>query len=189
MHPFRQYLSSFTTCPDGEWQQIAQAITKKYYKSGTTLLRSGEVCRKLYFVEEGLLRFYILKDGVDVTKFFTIAPYCFTSQRSFTDNTLGKDSIETLEDSVIWEMSKKDAFGLLELPAWNEFVRKLLQEVQYNTEIILEAIQNETAEQRYLKMLEQQDPVLNRVPSKHIASYLGIQPQSLSRIRKKLSQQ
>ncbi|MEL7148519.1 MAG: Crp/Fnr family transcriptional regulator [Bacteroidota bacterium] len=186
MHPFRTYIAQYTTISDQEWEQIANVLTKKSYPKGVTLLKTGEVCKKLYFVEHGLLRFYLLKNGVDVTKFFTVAPYCFTSQRSFTDAVPGKDTIETLEHSKIWEMSKTDAFGLLELPAWSEFVRKLIQEVQFNTESILESIQNETAEERYQKMLEQHDPILSRVSSRHIASFLGIQPQSLSRIRKKI---
>ena len=185
MHPFRSFISDFTIVPENEWNEIEKCLTLKEYQAGTILLRSGEICKKLYFVEQGLLRFFILKDGVDVSKFFTVAPYCFTSQRSFTDETPSSDNIETLEGSVIWEMSKTDAFDLFRFPSWNEFVRKLIQEVQFNTEQILESIQNETAEERYIRMLESGDQLLNRVPLKHIASFLGIAPQSLSRIRKK----
>jgi CRP-like cAMP-binding protein len=188
MHPFRSYILQFTSIEETEWNAIELSLTRKEYKAGTTLLRAGDVCKKLYFVEEGLLRFFILKGGVDVSKFFTVAPYCFTSQKSFTDDIPSADSIETLEDSVIWEMNKTDAFDLLRLASWNSFVRMLIQEVQFNTEQLLEALQNETAEDRYLKMLESGDPLLNRIPLKHIASFLGIAPQSLSRIRKKMLQ-
>ena len=82
-------------------------------------------------------------------------------------------------------MSKKEAFELLEIPNWSAFVRKLIQEVQYFTEQILEESQSYTAEERYIKMTEAQSSLLNNVPLKDIASYLGIAPQSLSRIRKK----
>jgi len=68
---------------------------------------------------------------------------------------------------------------------WSEFVRKLIQEVQYFTEQILEEMQSNTAEERYIKMMEENDSILTNVSLKHIASYLGIAPQSLSRIRKK----
>jgi len=187
MHPFRKYISTFTKLPEQDWLEIEACLVRKEYPAGAMLLKSGEVCKRLYFVESGLLRFFILRDGVDVTKFFTEAPYCFTSQRSFTDDTPSNDCIETLENSVIWEMTKEQAFELFRLNSWSEFVRKLIQEVQFNTEQILEAIQNETAESRYLQMLENNDPLLNRVSLKHLASYLGIAPQSLSRIRKKLA--
>ena len=69
------------------------------------------------------------------------------------------------------------------------FTRKLVQEVQFYTEQILVEIQNDTAEQRYLKMIEEQSILLQKVPLKHLATYLGIAPQSLSRIRKKFFEQ
>ena len=62
-------------------------------------------------------------------------------------------------------MSKSDAFDLFRYSSWSEFVRKLIQEVQFNTEQILEAIQNQTAEDRYIRMIEERDPLLARVPS------------------------
>ena len=66
------------------------------------------------------------------------------------------------------------------------FARKILQEVQFFTEEILEEIQTETAEFRYKKMLENDSNFANRIPLKYLASYFGIAPQSLSRIRKKV---
>lgn len=185
MHPFREYILKFAHIPDEEWAWIEKCLTRKEYPAGEILLESGKICRKLYFIEEGLLRFFVFKDGVDVSKFFTEPPYCFTSQKSFTDEIPSNDNIETLEDSIIWEMSKSDAFDLFRYSSWSEFVRKLIQEVQFNTEQILEAIQNQTAEDRYIRMIEERDPLLARVPLKHIASWLGIAPQSLSRIRRK----
>ncbi len=68
-------------------------------------------------------------------------------------------------------------------------MRKLIQEVQYYTEEILQEIQTETAENRYIKLLESNPALLQRVPLKYLASYLGIAAQSLSRIRKKLAKQ
>lgn len=185
MHPFRKYILKFTPLPDQEWMLIEPCLTRKEYPRGELLLKSGRICRKLYFVEEGLLRFFVFRDGIDVSKFFTLAPYCFTSQKSFTEETPSQDNIETLEDSIVWEMNQSDAFALLKHPGWSEFVRKLIQEVQFNTEQLLEALQNYTAEDRYIKMIEESSPLLTRVPLKHIASYLGIAPQSLSRIRRK----
>ena len=185
MHPFRNYVSGYTTLTDAEWKKIESCLSKNEYNKGDILLESGKVCKKLYFVEEGFLRFFLRLDGENVSKFFTEAPYCFTSQRSFTNDIPSEDNIEALEDSIVWEMSKKDAFELLEMLSWSEFVRKLIQEVQFNTEKILEDAQNSTAEERYVKMIEDNSSILTRAPLKDIASYLGIAPQSLSRIRKK----
>ena len=187
MHPFKEYISNYTALSHKDWEVILPCLTREHLKKNTLLLEEGKICRHLYFLESGLLRFFVWKDGQDVSKFFTIAPFCFTSQRSFTNEIPARESIEVLEDSLVWSMHRQDAFRLLgHLPSWNTFVRKLIQDVQYRTELILEDIQNETAENRYRKMLLHGDLLTQKVPLKHLASFLGIAPQSLSRIRKKL---
>lgn len=185
MHPFRKYISTYCNLKEEEWQKIESRLIFKRYRKGDMLLREGRICDKLYFLEQGFLRFYVLKKRKEATKFFTQAPYCFTSQRSFANYVPTKDNIEVLVDTTIWEMSKTDAFDLLSLENWNEFVRKLIQEVQFYTEEILEESQSYTAEERYIKLLEEKSPIIQFAPLKDIASYLGIAPQSLSRIRKK----
>lgn len=172
-----------------DWCIIEESLKRVIYKKGSALLEEGKVCKKLYFLESGCLRFYINTNGEEISKFFTIPPYCFTSQRSFNNETPAQESIAALEDSVVWEMSKQDAYKLLNMKSWNEFIRKLTQEVQYFTEQILEQMQHLTAEERYTKMIEEGDILLQKVPLKHLASYLGIAPQSLSRIRKKYMDQ
>ncbi len=102
------------------------------------------------------------------------------------DSSGSAEAVAYLEKSIIWQMTLQQANDLLELKSWNTFVRKLIQEVQYYTEEILQEIQTETAENRYKKMIEINPQFLQRVPLKYLASYLGIAPQSLSRIRKKL---
>lgn len=186
MHPYRQFIHNYTKITNQDWERITSCLTKRVLPSGHLLLEEGKICRHVYFLESGLLRYFVWKDGNDVTKFFTQPPYCFTSQRSFNNEIPAKESIEVLAESVVWEMSKADAYRLFELKNWSTFVRKLTQEVQFFTEEILEELQSETAENRYRKMLLTGDPLLQKVPLKHLASYLGIAPQSLSRIRKKL---
>jgi CRP-like cAMP-binding protein len=187
MHPFQQFIKQYTALSDSDWQQIATCLTRREVAKETLLLEEGKICRHLYFLESGLLRFFILKDGNEITKYFTDIPYCFTSQKSFTEQTLARESIETLEDCVIWQMTYTDAERLFALSSWSVFARKLIQEVQSYTEEILEDLQTETAENRYKRMLLEEPDLVQRIPLKHLASYLGIAPQSLSRIRKNLA--
>jgi CRP/FNR family transcriptional regulator, anaerobic regulatory protein len=184
MHPFRQFIHNYTTLSNEDWLKIEPFLVRIDVKKDTILLEQGKICRHLYFLESGLLRFFILKNGQDVTKYFTDIPYCFTSIKSFEAQIPATESIETLEDTVLWAMTSDNVKTLFNLPAWSTFTRKLIQEVQTYTDEILEDLQTETAENRYKKMLAENDPLLQRVPLKHIASYLGIAPQSLSRIRK-----
>lgn len=185
MHPFKKYILKYTDLSNEDWALIERNLNRKEYKTNDLILRDGKICKKLYFLESGFLRFFINRDGEEVTKYFTEPPYCFTSQRSFANNLPSNDNIQVLESAVVWEMDKKVTFDLLTLPKWSEFIRKLIQEVQFYTEEILEALQNDTAEERYIRMIETNSIILQKVPQKDIASYLGIAPQSLSRIRKK----
>jgi len=189
VHPVKKYIKKFVDLPDPDWARIEERLSLQSYGPETLLLEQGKICRNLYFLEKGLLRFFVWREGRDVTKFFTQAPYCFTSQQSFTKEIPARESIATLEDSLIWTLSREDAFDLFRLPSWNTFVRLLIQEVQSNTEDILEELQNITAEERYLRLLEEEADLVSRVPLKYLASYLGIAAQSLSRIRKKLASQ
>ena len=189
MHPLRQFILQYTPISEPDWQTISDCLIRREMKRETLLLEEGKTCKHLYFLEKGLLRFFVWKDGLDITKYFTDVPYVFTSQKSFNQQVPAQESIETLEDSIIWQMTYGDAQRLLELKSWSTFIRLLVQEVQTYTEEILEALQTQTAEQRYKLLLQQDADLVQRVPLKHLASYLGIAPQSLSRIRKKMQQQ
>lgn len=184
MHPLRQFITNYVEVTDSDWAEIEQYLTPIKLKKGAILLQQGKICRTLYFVEEGLLRYYIYKDGQDVTKYFTIAPYLFTSQMSFTNEKPATENIQAIENCTLWQMSFDAANQLMQLNSWNKFIVKLIQEVQYYTDQILTEVQTITAEDRYYQLLTRQPDIVARIPLKYIASYLGIAPQSLSRIRK-----
>lgn len=188
MHSYRQFIQRYCSITNTEWIKVEGCLTRREITKGELLLREGEVCQQVYFLESGLLHYYINSDGTNLTKFFTVAPYCFTSQRSFNQRIPATENIAAIENAVVWQMSAEDAFRLRKSGGFGDFVAKLTQEVQFFTEQIIEELQTMTAEERYWKMMAEGDPLLSRVPQKILASYLGIAPQSLSRIRKKRSQ-
>ncbi|QCW98990.1 Crp/Fnr family transcriptional regulator [Aggregatimonas sangjinii] len=187
MKEFRKFVERYEKIPNKDWELISSHFRKKEYPKNHNLLEQGKTCKNLYFLEKGLLRYFILKDGSEITKFFTIAPYCFTSQASFNSKKPANESIQTIEKSIVWETTYTENEELLNLKSWNSFARKITQEVQFFTEEILEELQTETAEKRYQKLLKTQPELLQRIPLKHLASFFGVAPQSLSRIRKKLT--
>ncbi len=184
---FRKFVEQYEKIPDADWELISARFRKNILPKNCNLLEQGKICKNLYFLENGLLRFFVLRDGTESTKFFTIAPYCFTSQASFNLKKPANEYIQTIEKSIIWETTYKENEELLNLKSWNSFARKITQEVQFFTEEILEELQTETAENRYQKLLNNQPELLQRIPLKHLASFFGVAPQSLSRIRKKLT--
>jgi CRP-like cAMP-binding protein len=187
MNNFRTFIESYVPLSSEDWTAISKCFEQKIFEKNQMILQEGKICRHLYFLESGLLRYFIEKDGAAITKYFTDAPYCFTSQVSFTAETPTTDNIQALERSVMWQTTLQQANALLELKSWNTFIRKLIQEVQFYTESILQEVQTETAENRYIKMLERNPDLIRRIPLGYLASYFGIAPQSLSRIRKKIT--
>lgn len=187
LQSLQSFIEGYCPVPEQDWEQIASCFEQRIVEKDELVLEAGKICRYLYFVESGLLRYYILKDGKELTKFFTEAPYCFTSQVSFTSKKPAAETIQAIEHCVLWQTGLEQANALLALPSWNTFIRKLLQEVQSYTEDILQELQTETAESRYQKLLAQNPTLLQRIPLQYLASYFGIAPQSLSRIRKKLA--
>ena len=187
MDTLRKFIENYISLPLEEWEQISGFFEKRIIEKDEIVLQEGKVCRHLYFAESGLLHFYINKDGNNITKFFTEAPYFFTSQASFNSQKSANENIQAIEKSVVWQISYKQVNELYKLKSWTDFARKIIQEVQFFTEEILEELQTETAEFRYEKMLQNKPKLLKRIPLKILASYLGIAPQSLSRIRKKLT--
>lgn len=187
MDTLRKFIANYTSLSTAAWKQISDCFEKRVIEKDEIILQEGKVCRHLYFVESGLLHFYINKNGNNITKFFTEAPYFFTSQSSFHSQKPANENIQAIEKSIVWQISYSQVNELYKLKSWTEFARKIIQEVQFFTEEILEELQTETAEFRYDKMLKNEPELLKRIPLKILASYLGIAPQSLSRIRKKLT--
>ena len=151
MKKLREFIEKYTSISETDWQIISACFQRRVFEKDEIILAEGKICRHLYFIESGLLRFYINKKGNDITKFFTESPYCFTSQVSFNAEKPAGENIQAIEKSIVWQITLKQTNDLLELKSWNTFVRKLIQEVQYFTEEILEEIQTETAEMRYEK--------------------------------------
>jgi len=185
---FRLFIEKYAPLTDAEWLEIEQLSEIRAFRKNDIILNEGQVCRYFYFLESGLVRIYNTVDGNDSTKTFTIAPYCFTSKRSFRTQSASTEGIQALDRTVVRQISFDHYLVLEHLPAWNLFMRKLLNEIQEYTDSFYLDIRTMTAEERYKKILmEYPDEIRNKIPLKHLSSFLGIEPQSLSRIRKKNS--
>ncbi len=187
MIAFRNFIEGYTEVADSDWQIIQQAFERKEFGKNEIILTEGNICKNFYFLEKGLIRFFIDHDGDGITKFFTSAPYCFTSKDSFRTQKPSKESIQAIEKSVVWQTTLKQSNELLELKSWNTFTRKFVHEVQSYTEELLWEMKTETAELRYKKLLEKHPDLTQKIPLKYLSGFLGIAPQSLSRIRKNIN--
>lgn len=184
MDAFKKFIKMYTELSENEWQIISQVFEQKTFHKNELILKEGSICRHFYFLESGLIRFFILHNGDDTTKFFTTAPFCFTSKTSFRQITPAHENIQALETTVVYQTTLSHVTKLLELKAWNTFTRNFMHEVQTHTEELLIEAKTETAEIRYQKLLAKYPDLIKKIPLRHLATFLGIAPQSLSRIRK-----
>jgi CRP-like cAMP-binding protein len=187
MNNIREFIEKYSNLTNSEWEEINSLFEVKVFNKNEFILEEGNVCRYFYLLESGLIRFFYSYNGNDFTKTFTIAPYCFTSKISFRKQEPSKEGIQAIEKTKVWQISYHQYKNLEKINAWNQFMRNILNEIQEFSEDFYLQAKTMTAEARYNKLLEDYpSDLIQKIPLKHLSSFLGIAPQSLSRIRKKL---
>ena len=153
------------------------------------LLRAGEICRYEYYVISGCLRSYYLDEkGNEVNIMFPVEDWWLGDLVSFTYNIPSSLYIEAMEDSILWMINQENKELLFEkVPAFERMFRLMIQRSLAAIQNRLYATIAKTAEQRYQEFMEKYPAIPQRIPQHHIASYLGITPEFLSKIRRKLA--
>ena len=148
------------------------------------LLAPGQVAHHLYFVEQGVVRGYYLQQEREVSAWFMKEGDFVMSILSFLGQRPSQEYVETVEDSVIWSISYAQLQQLYQqFPAFNYVGRVLTEQYYIRSEQRAQHLRLHTAEERYQELLREFPAIGNRVPLKHIASHLGIAPETLSRLR------
>ncbi|TAE08567.1 MAG: Crp/Fnr family transcriptional regulator [Bacteroidetes bacterium] len=161
--------------------QVRQFLRKEF------VLREGQVCRYAYFVNAGCLRYFYNVEGVENTGQFFFENAWYTDYESYLLEKPSKQNIETLEKSELVLLSKQDLWQLYEdIPQFEKFGRIMAENAFLGLRARNEMLTNQTAEERYLQLMRERPKVMERIPQHYIASYLGIKPPSLSRIRKRI---
>lgn len=152
---------------------------------GDHLLHEGQVSKTIGFLETGLVMYYQLMEGEEVARDFIIENNWVTYLKSFTNQSVSDMNIKALEDCTLLTLSFTDMMEVFTkypkfIAVKNFYVEKSFVDiVQHSANLAML-----DAKQRYYKLMEEKPELINRVPQYYIASYLGIKPQSLSRIRK-----
>lgn len=168
-------------------EALSEHISVKKVPKGGFILNFGEVCRHIYFVHRGFVRIFYYKDGKEITEWFADEKQFFFSITSYFRSEPSQLIIEAIEDCEIILLSKE---GQDRLRRTNLEISNLIIAF-YTRSLILsqkrmDSIQFESAANRYHNLLEQQPNILHKVPLQHIASFLGITQETLSRIRANL---
>ena len=186
---FWQFAEGFVSFTPAEKVAIQQKFVLRDVPAQHRLVNIGETAAELYFVNKGCLRFYYLtSEGQEITGFIFEENGFAGVLESFFTQTPGQQVLETLEECELLVLSFKDLHQLYEqVPRMNVLVRKVLeQRMAYAQKVVASLILN-SPEERYAELLRMRPGLLQRVPQKVLATYLGITPVSLSRIRKRIS--
>ncbi|BAV06414.1 cAMP-binding domain of CRP or a regulatory subunit of cAMP-dependent protein kinases [Filimonas lacunae] len=170
-----------------EQDYFISILTYKEIPKKTTILAEGQYCNQLSYIHSGALRSYCLDEsGRESTIMFAVADWWLTDMYCFLNEKSSMTFIETIEDSIVFNISK-DHFDELftVIPAFERFFRILMQNAYTREQ--LRTIENLTlkAEERYFRFLHKYPQIATKLTQKQIASYLGITPEFLSGIRKK----
>lgn len=156
-------------------------------KKNTIIVKEGQLCNSCYFVLKGCLRQYVVADGVEKTIAFYTEEQAVNFFTSYTSKTASASFLCSLEESVLLVGNpEKDLELFIKFPQLEQITQKMIQLDFGNIQDNFAKFITSSPEDRYLNMLNEKPDLLQRVPLHQIASYLGITPESLSRIRKRL---
>lgn len=166
-------------------QEFQSRVKSESYPKNHILHEAGKEGKHLYFIEKGLARIYYLQDGKDVSCHFVIENEIATAIDSFLKKQSSRYTIELLEDTTLYSITFKDLEYLLDnFPNFERLFRTLLMQAYDQLVDRLNDIQFHTAKERYDIFYKKHASLFQRINLGHIASYLGMTQETLSRMRK-----
>ena len=181
---FQQLEKSYAPLSSECKEAFLEHATMGFYKKGDVVVREGQYSKKAFLIIEGCGRAYYLKDGKDISDWFTFEHQFMAPIVSFFSDKPSPHYVEFLEDATVLEFTKDQMDQMTQ--AYHEFerfIREVVTETLLGLCERLNAIQFNWAEDRFRHLLTMYPDITNRVPLTHIASYLGITLETLSRIR------
>lgn len=183
------YFNHLLPLDEAEIAFVEELFKERSIKKRQFLLQEGEICKHNTFVIEGCFKMYLVDDnGKEHNLQFAIENWWIGDIGSFHSDAPTKLNIEALENSIVLQIKKEDQLKLfVEYPKFNRIFRVLAENAMVGLQRrVLQNISS-TAEERYLDFLERYPQLFNRISNVQIASYLGVTPEFLSTIRKKLA--
>jgi CRP-like cAMP-binding protein len=185
---FVSYFSRISPLSKEESAAIAESMQTKTFKKGDYLLQEGQISANTYFILEGCVREYILTDGDEkTTNFFTEEQWAI-SLNNFAPQNTAKHNWVCVEDTTVVVGDEQQAQALFErFPRFETISRTIMEAAFLEQKEALSSYYTDSPEQRYLKLMKSRPDLAQRVPQYQLASYIGVKPESLSRIRKRIA--
>ncbi|WP_298475944.1 Crp/Fnr family transcriptional regulator [uncultured Maribacter sp.] len=188
MNELYQILNKLIGLTKEEWQDFYTKLNRKEYNAKTVIINEGSIAQNLYFIENGLLRTYHLQDGKEMNTYFACDTQFISTFSSFISQAPSFETLEVIEHSIVYELSYKKLNILYQESSKFEKLGRILAEKNYLC--VLDrtlTMQTKNAKEKYLEFIKNYETkIVQRVPQHMIATFLGITPESLSRIKKEI---
>jgi CRP-like cAMP-binding protein len=183
-------IRNLITLSPAEANIVASLFKEKTYKKGDFFLTEGQICKQVGFIAKGLMRYYINHDGEEKTYAFSQENNYVCNYESFLPQSPSSKIIQALEDCDVLVISHDDLqLFYTSVSEGERFGRIVIGAVFIQLLEDLSSFYTDTPELRYEKFIKKHPDLQQRISQYHIASYVGVKPQSLSRIRKRISSQ
>lgn len=181
-----KFIEKYILLNDREKEALLAFDLFRNYKKGEILLKEGAFSKESYFVAKGCIRCYFILDGEEKTTEFFTEGEAFNPLSSIT-NRASLHYVDCVEDSIL-SVGTPDSGGdfLEKFPRFESLCRIISEQQLALNQLSFAQFKSSSPEQRYLYLVENRPDLLQRVPQHQIASYLGMKPESLSRIKKRL---
>lgn len=190
LSPLMQLLNNIKPLSKKLHDELINKFQDQPIKKGTILLHENDVCKKLWFLADGLLRSYHNIGNKEVTSRIMFRNHIVISPGSFFTQTQSTESIEALADCIVVALSFEDLQDIyLKFPEFNYHTRIITERYFYKQEQRLYMLRKHDAVAKYKYFLENYSDFLKDIPQKYIASFLNIAPETLSRTRSKLAKE
>jgi CRP-like cAMP-binding protein len=181
-----EYLKNIAKLSDSLEEDLKNLLEPKEFFKGDFLFKQGEICHHLFYIEKGLVRvYYYSVNGKEITAWFSAENTLVTAIDSFYYHRPTRDYCEVLEDSVVYPINSSKLEIILNSEKGAQLAFYILYEITRKMTEYMSSIKFQSAEERYNALIKEYPAIQQRTSLGHIASYLGITQETLSRIRTK----
>jgi CRP-like cAMP-binding protein len=190
LHIFRTGIEQYVVFNEAEWIVFTQHLDFKILKKKKLFAEPGKVCNDIGFILTGAVRYYYIKDGEEITGYFSFTNEFVSSYKSYLIQQPAMSYIQAMEDTALITISHKNMQLMLANPMlayrMERFGRLVAEHYLICYEDRVSSFVTKTPEERYIDLLSTGKEILQRMPQHYIAHFLGITPVSLSRIRRRI---
>ena len=179
----------YTSLSPQEIEFLHQAVQQKTYRKNELIFTEGKIADEIYFVTNGCVRLFYEVNGNDKTAFFYTESQFICAGESYTYNIPAIENYQAIEETELLIFTKSAIENLLQKVPKLEVIARIATENELITcQKVIASFVTKSAEERYLDLLTTQGQLFLRVPQQYIASFLGVSPETLSRIKARVLQ-